>query len=300
MRYPKRYSVPFASMIVFRLYRHALECAKRGYHSETCAVMYGGNDCNCLANLFVGNAYFDTDDVQTYTHCMYQNRLNPYEAFGKFAVKKGRTMRNDGMMAEDYEQPPTFVIDGMRPNTNKAYQEMSLIELRAANHNRQREVFKQCLVWTNGDIACEVAGELGELLNFVKKDFRGDIVDRKDIAYELADVIICLDRLAERFGIGLDMAIGTVYLSFFRENTNAAREGMALKTNGDLGARALVHLGRLFSAIELYSVTVIRDSIYDFMVVLDALAARYGISLSDAVREKFNVVSKKRGSRFFL
>ncbi|WP_375243446.1 hypothetical protein [Sphingomonas parapaucimobilis] len=57
--------------------------------------------------------------------------------------------------------------------------------------------------------ALELGGEVGELLNVVKKlereerGWRGSRVDPADFADECADVLICLDKLARRRGVDL-------------------------------------------------------------------------------------------------
>lgn len=57
--------------------------------------------------------------------------------------------------------------------------------------------------------AIELGGELGELLNVVKKlereerGWRGSRADPADFADECADVLICLDKLARRHGVDL-------------------------------------------------------------------------------------------------
>lgn len=55
--------------------------------------------------------------------------------------------------------------------------------------------------------ACAVGGETGELLNLIKKQERGDLIQIKDIAYEMADIIIYLDLLATKMGINLTVSI---------------------------------------------------------------------------------------------
>lgn len=59
----------------------------------------------------------------------------------------------------------------------------------------------------------ELGGEVGEALNVVKKLERarmgigGSTATVRDLADELADVIICVDLLAAEYGIDLDVAI---------------------------------------------------------------------------------------------
>lgn len=83
-----------------------------------------------------------------------------------------------------------------------------LNELREVNSARYD-------TWTAGQDpgamfdALELGGEVGELLNIVKKlereerGWRGSRVDPSELANECADVLICLDKLARRFDIDL-------------------------------------------------------------------------------------------------
>lgn len=89
---------------------------------------------------------------------------------------------------------------------------MTLDQLRAANTLRQKE-------WdTEGKLdllffAVELAGEVGELCNVIKKLHRqiygvpGSIASLVDLAEELADVIIVADLLAAKVGINLNAAV---------------------------------------------------------------------------------------------
>lgn len=52
-----------------------------------------------------------------------------------------------------------------------------------------------------------VAGEVGELCNFIKKQERGDVVDDIDIAKEAADIVIYLDLLCTHKNIDLCKAV---------------------------------------------------------------------------------------------
>lgn len=62
--------------------------------------------------------------------------------------------------------------------------------------------------WTTYDkrfLALALAGEVGELANYVKKEWRGDAEDHTDhIIKELADINIYLDLLACCFNVDLD------------------------------------------------------------------------------------------------
>ena len=68
--------------------------------------------------------------------------------------------------------------------------------------------------WTLTDWMTAVAGETGELANFIKKVRRGDFtIDeaRRDIAFEAADIVIYLDILCANAGIDLQEAIMTKF-----------------------------------------------------------------------------------------
>lgn len=86
--------------------------------------------------------------------------------------------------------------------------------LRLANIDRcESAVFNHRLHdWTPAQYACALSGEVGELCNLIKKQFRGlDKVTEKDLADEIADVAIYLDLLAARLGISLGAAIASKF-----------------------------------------------------------------------------------------
>lgn len=106
--------------------------------------------------------------------------------------------------------------------------ELTLSELRDANKIRAAE-------WMKGDErdnalfrAVELGGEVGEALDAVKKherylmNVKGGVYGKQSIAEELADVVICADRLAEIYGIDLGSAI--------RSKFNKTSERYALET----------------------------------------------------------------------
>lgn len=99
--------------------------------------------------------------------------------------------------------------------------------LRSANRERQKE-------W-DGDIdagplfaGIELAGEVGEALNVQKKiererlGIRGSRDTVEHLAEELADIIICTDLLAIRYGIDLGRAVADKF--------NATSEKVGLET----------------------------------------------------------------------
>jgi NTP pyrophosphatase (non-canonical NTP hydrolase) len=81
-------------------------------------------------------------------------------------------------------------------------------EVQAVNKDRMA-------AWANGQEfpllfnATELAGEVGELLNNIKKRHRhemgvvGGVVDDENLAEELGDVVICCFILANKLGLNL-------------------------------------------------------------------------------------------------
>ena len=104
---------------------------------------------------------------------------------------------------------------------------MKLSDLRRANQTRQKE-------WDSGNQitplyrATELAGELGEALNVVKKlererlGIRGSRDTVEHLAEELADILICVDLLAADYDIDLSKALPAKF--------NATSEKVGLKT----------------------------------------------------------------------
>jgi NTP pyrophosphatase (non-canonical NTP hydrolase) len=89
---------------------------------------------------------------------------------------------------------------------------MMYLRLRAANEARN-DHWDPNKVLTGSFKATELAGEVGEACNVVKKLERARLAIRgkrdtvKHLAEELADVVICADLLALHYGIDLRAAI---------------------------------------------------------------------------------------------
>jgi NTP pyrophosphatase (non-canonical NTP hydrolase) len=104
---------------------------------------------------------------------------------------------------------------------------MDLWDLREANRARQIE-------WDGNNVitvtyrATELAGELGEACNVIKKlererlGIRGSRDTVEHLAEELADILICVDLIAMDYGVDLGKAIRTKF--------NATSEANSLKT----------------------------------------------------------------------
>ena len=80
-------------------------------------------------------------------------------------------------------------------------------KLRNVNVSRCEDVFHKLNSWSPTDWACAMGGECGEALNFIKKMRRGEEINKNDVAYELADIIIYADLLAARLDINLGEAV---------------------------------------------------------------------------------------------
>src|SRR5690606_23911223 len=106
---------------------------------------------------------------------------------------------------------------------------MSMAELRAANVARDQE-------WNTGSErvsmtfrATELAGEVGEACNVIKKLEReriglvGSRDTKEHLADELADIVICTDLVAMDAGIDLDAAIAAKFNATSEKNGLATR-----------------------------------------------------------------------------
>ena len=168
---------------------------------------------------------------------------------------------------------------------------MAFDSLREANMHRQRE-------WDAGGEANnadwrmnELAGEVGEVCNVLKKINRervgvpGSRATKADLAEELADVVICID----------------LYMM-----TTGGREVTSSNDVGYLAAYSLTHLGvhlqaaigRAATRLVLNPTVTGEGQHVSFVGLLDVcrgIAKREGIDLTMAVAQNFNATSKKMG-----
>jgi NTP pyrophosphatase (non-canonical NTP hydrolase) len=101
-------------------------------------------------------------------------------------------------------------------------------QLRIANYNRQQEwdVDNQITLAYRGN---ELAGEVGEACNIIKKlerermNIRGSRASRRELAEELADIVICVDLIAMAQGIDLGF--------YVRRKFNATSDKYGLETH---------------------------------------------------------------------
>ena len=75
-----------------------------------------------------------------------------------------------------------------------------------ANVDRTEAAFYPLHDWSPNDWAVALAGEVGELLNLLKKLRRGDEISYGDISDEIGDVLACLCLLSARLDIDLEGA----------------------------------------------------------------------------------------------
>jgi NTP pyrophosphatase (non-canonical NTP hydrolase) len=83
---------------------------------------------------------------------------------------------------------------------------LTFSQLRKANAKRNATAF-DCQDWTPLEWGGAMAGECGEACNLLKKLRRDKKIDLKEIAHELADVVVYTDLLAFKLGIDLGEAV---------------------------------------------------------------------------------------------
>lgn len=83
-----------------------------------------------------------------------------------------------------------------------------LEQLHEVNETRSEIAFGFPLSdWSPMEWGCAIAGEAGELANFLKKRVRDGVDNKEEIAKEMADVIIYIDLLSSLLNIDLPAAI---------------------------------------------------------------------------------------------
>lgn len=95
------------------------------------------------------------------------------------------------------------------------YDQLGFDQLRVANEKREVEWTVNCTETPGVAFAAmELAGEVGELCNELKKVERkrlglvgGKEIDYDAIADELGDVVVCVDLLAHTLGVDLGAAV---------------------------------------------------------------------------------------------
>lgn len=93
------------------------------------------------------------------------------------------------------------------PTRPREVSTLSFADLRIANVARCESAWHPVAEWRPTDWACALAGEAGELCNWIKKELRDGVSRKDEIAKELADVVTYADLLAARYGIDLGAAV---------------------------------------------------------------------------------------------
>lgn len=94
----------------------------------------------------------------------------------------------------------------------ESFRELNFGDLREANEDRQKQWDPENKISLTYR-AIEMAGEMGEACNIIKKlerarlGIRGTTTTAKELADELADIIICVDLIAMMWNIDLSDAV---------------------------------------------------------------------------------------------
>ncbi len=83
---------------------------------------------------------------------------------------------------------------------------ISFDEFNKMNTARCTDVYHPIDQWSPTDWGCALAGEVGEMLNLVKKLKRGEDIPLPDLANEAGDIVAYLDLLCTRLGFSLGLA----------------------------------------------------------------------------------------------
>ena len=81
---------------------------------------------------------------------------------------------------------------------------MTIKFFQKINKIRCEQMYHKIDDWSESDWAVALAGETGELCNFIKKRRRGDDIHVSDCAKELADVVTYAVLFAEKLNIDLE------------------------------------------------------------------------------------------------
>lgn len=141
--------------------------------------------------------------------------------------------------------------------------------------------------WTPAQWLLAVAGEAGEAANVYKKMFRGDGVPLKALADELADVAIYWDLLGVRMGVPADP--GQINQWKFKHYITPPQERF-------LGL--FIQIGRLADPTKTEEEHL--NAYFCIVEVLVGIARAHDIDLGEAVRSKFNEVSRRVGAEVYL
>lgn len=85
--------------------------------------------------------------------------------------------------------------------------ELTFNYFQEINKKRCEECFHQVNDWSESDWGNAIAGEVGELCNMIKKRRRGEKIDVKELAKELADVVTYAFLIASVLEIDLEKIV---------------------------------------------------------------------------------------------
>lgn len=112
----------------------------------------------------------------------------------------GEDLRNYRKLSKDEKKD---YLESHRRSKIKGFR---FSQLREANVARCEKHFHKLNSWSSTDWACALAGEVGELCNFIKKARRGQNIPQQEFAKEIADIQCYLDLLAASMDIDLAQA----------------------------------------------------------------------------------------------
>lgn len=98
----------------------------------------------------------------------------------------------------------------MKKNIEKEVLKLNGNDIRAIsffNSKRNVKFGNKKDKWSETDWGCALAGEVGELCNFLKKRRKGKKISTLKCAKEMADIYLYLDLIATEMGVDLSKAI---------------------------------------------------------------------------------------------
>lgn len=102
--------------------------------------------------------------------------------------------------------------------------DLTFRDLSYYNKERCEKHFHPINEWSETDWATAVAGETGEMCNWIKKRKRGEDISVEEVGKELADIIIYCDLMATRLNISLEEFI----INKFNEVSNKINSSIKL------------------------------------------------------------------------
>lgn len=94
-----------------------------------------------------------------------------------------------------------------RATKKKGREPLTFQHFHAVNTARAHADIKHSHSWIPLAWGGALAGEVGELCNYLKKMSRGDKIKKKELAHEIADIMTYLSLLADQLDIDMEAAI---------------------------------------------------------------------------------------------